>query len=396
MGPRGGGASNPLNPTYSYLGGTQTRLGQGLGYFNWEKSVGLAIGAALNGSTDVICLREGDSTDQGYGSGTAGANTRSTSIPTKSANTMNAAGIPANADGFLGLTGVAAASYTAYNDQCTFVGAAWAAAPGASAGGFGWTAPSSGSALVYVFPNNFDIVDIWDIEAGTGTRQWSSDFSAARTNLLTTTVGSSNKLTKVTRTGFGTQTRINFLEVAGSIYIQGCVPRMSSAPVLKVVNAGRQSWSTADWLTITNLYSSRNAVKDFIATYVALPLPVIVMVNLGINDWETGSGIDAATYETNLGTIAQDIIDSGGLPILIVPVPSNPTITQTQSAYGDAVYNVAIAKNLPVIDRTAKFVDFATADAAGYMDDDKHPNGTGCQVLATHESDIFVLVKSAT
>ncbi len=108
--------------------------------------------------------------------------------------------------------------------------------------------------------------------------------------------------------------------------------------------------------------------------------PNLTVIMLGIND--AISSVSGATFEANLTTIVTKAQLYGDVLLVSCFPSSDPTEAAREVGYITNMRNVSTAKICGFYDANALFVNYATANANGYMADTLHPNGAGYNFFA--------------
>jgi lysophospholipase L1-like esterase len=107
----------------------------------------------------------------------------------------------------------------------------------------------------------------------------------------------------------------------------------------------------------------------------AIPIlgAALLVINLGINDWETG--IPPATTAANIQALITAQKNAGGDVIICMPTPTGGTASPaTQATYLPFLIALANSNNIPLINWTARYTSWAVQNARGWMYDSLHPN----------------------
>lgn len=145
----------------------------------------------------------------------------------------------------------------------------------------------------------------------------------------------------------------------------------STTPGFDVVNGGWPTSRSGDWAANTGAFSPIPTI-----TYEAADL---VVIGLGINDWD--NGVPLATYIANMTAIVTAARAVSDVMLVIQP-QTNPSrnandAAANQKLYVDAITALAASTNSMIFDVQAQYGDYATANAAGLMADEVHPNPLG-------------------
>ena len=155
-----------------------------------------------------------------------------------------------------------------------------------------------------------------------------------------------------------------------------CGIEVSRVNGLSVSNFGLSGSKTIDWLLA-------GVTADYMAPIAQLKAwaPDLVTVMLGTNDHRSGS-VSAATYKTNLTTLVADLKATGIEVVLITP-PPNDAGSSAIAPYLDALYDVALTQDVPVLDVHDRWRSYSSTAALGLMSEGTHPNAAGYDDLAT-------------
>jgi len=169
----------------------------------------------------------------------------------------------------------------------------------------------------------------------------------------------------------GTHTLTLNTDIAGNVIILGVAGYDTTVSELKIYKAGWAGSRTTAWIETTSPWSPMNNVAAF--------SPDLVLVCLGINHWiASEASAPVATYQTELETLVdyyKGICDVA----IVTPVPSDTASASQarQDLFRTAMSDVATAKSVKLIDVYSHFVDYATANANGWMQNATHPNAAG-------------------
>jgi len=172
-------------------------------------------------------------------------------------------------------------------------------------------------------------------------------------------------------------TPINFKRtgVGLNLRIAGVTVYNSASKVLDIQNIAVAGSTSITWTNSSNAWSPLNAVPLLGAD--------VCFINICINDFITGTPLP--TYNTNISSlIAVNKVVSD--VVIFCPVPrqniSTPITVQTQ--YINIIKSLASPANfdLPIMDITNLYQSQETANAAGWMYDQTHPNSRGYTVMA--------------
>lgn len=362
-----GGAILP--PTTSYTGGTQTRLGQGVGYYNLDKPYGLAFRALLRSHAAFTALCIGDSTTAGVDT-QAGVPVRANSWPTRLAANLDAAGWPTSLDSYMGDANTGSgANFQTFIPQMITIGSGWAFGSVETMGGKNWqNSTTTTGDLSFQRVEASNCVDVLTIGTGHTLKVRYGNIDQANI-----TPASAPLLTRVTWANAGTVMAMR--RVSGTVTFSGAIMRDTTSPRIDLVNAGRSGSGTAYWSDSASPNRALNCLPILAAE--------VVLIDLLIADWGDSSGVSTATTTTNLTTIIDKIIAYGGIPVFVVPHPTPTSIAsaQRQADWTDVKYNLSDLYGIPLFDLHAHFGnDYTTGIVnAGFatVPDSSHINAAG-------------------
>jgi lysophospholipase L1-like esterase len=151
---------------------------------------------------------------------------------------------------------------------------------------------------------------------------------------------------------------------------------VNQAAGIQVNTAGASGTKTTDWIAST--FSS----PATLAQTTAGAAPDAYFVALGVNDANVTS---LATYATQLTTIVNTLKATSDVVLIsMLPPTQNSVTTAIWQTYLSAMYDVADACNVPLIDVSNIFGQTSDAIAAGLTSTDTvpHPNAAGYGVIA--------------
>lgn len=320
----------------------------------------------------VLCL--GDSTTFGDGSNNSGTgDLKPLNYPTQLTAMMNAAGINAHCNSFMGYGSVAFTN-NANNDSRISAGAGWTTFGSASPtlGATLWEQPGPGTAALSFTPKvNVDTFVVYYITAsGNGT--FTVDINGGSTTSQST--NSANGFGTVTKTGtLGANTLNIKYTSGGTIFILGVEAYDSSKKWVDFINSG---WSGAKASDLANNGSFFAPLAAF--SYVAPDLTIIMD---GINDW--GNSVSLSTYQTNMQSLITKGQASGDV-ILVSPAPSftSQAPIATQLGFVNIMAQLAVTNNIPFIDWYNRMGPQASNTAMYWTGNGLHPNMLGYSDLA--------------
>lgn len=142
-----------------------------------------------------------------------------------------------------------------------------------------------------------------------------------------------------------------------------------------MVNAGWSGSATTQWLGATEAHSPATLLPGVAAH--------LVPVALGTNDFDTSQDPDAV-FGPNLGLLL-DAMPAGADVLLVAAVPPVDDRTWPWSAYVDAMFAIAQARGIAMIDMSRAIGSHAEMLAADMIVDRLHQNtaGSADQAAAT-------------
>lgn len=330
-----------------------------------------AIARVRTGSGIAKIAVIGDSTTMGaFSNGVVFAGNKPLAFPAQMASQMSAKGLPSTNCSWFGSGNVApatAAGYTAYNPAVTFPIAGFAPGSILTLGAFPLASTTNGATLTYT-PENafaFDTVDIYFLGGvPAGTFNVNVDGGAS---LQTVVPGAAHTVQVVTITGIALATHaINIVtNTASPTFITGMVARASGTKRVEVYDMG---WSAAVVLNPAALgasYATPLSVTNQYVYFNALPVvaPDLTIIHLTINDINNQTATPAV-YQAALQTMVVQALVSGDC-LLMVGNPGNTAAWTggiVAPQYQAAVYAVAAALGIPVVDITKRWTSYAVTN----------------------------------
>ncbi len=312
-----------------------------------------AVAKTLAGNADTIVSIAGDSTTQGFD-----ASSFSTTYPSVLASLLTVAGYPAQAESRFGpvVTGATAGT----GDAQLSIGSGWASA-GVQSIQF-WTNSTSTNALVFTTLTTITGFDIYYFDGASGTFQVTVDGSTVDT----ITLGNTGVMVKKTYTTSSGTHALGVVRTAGSVSFMGWTLRNSAAKQIIIHNLGVSGSKSGDW-------SPGGGTNP--QAVLALTAAHLIIINLGINDWD--NGIPPATYLSNMQSLRAAVSPpSDVLWMYPVPTVTSQASIATQQAIGAQIYFMASSHNDIGLDMTKRWVSQANS-AALYNADGVHPNDSG-------------------
>ncbi|RQY50973.1 hypothetical protein DF109_32485 [Burkholderia stagnalis] len=327
------------------------------------------------GTGRVLCV--GDSITAGYGSQATGKN--ALCYPRQLASMLSAVGITAVSNAFIGYgpNGAVNTGTTPNLDLRISLGSWTEFTSVTGVGGYFFSATSSSNGTLSFTPTvNCDtFVIYWAGSSGNGS--FSANISGGTPTTVSTNTGS-GVLSKTTITGTLGANVLNLSwSSGGAVYIAGVEGYDSTKPSVSIINAGWSGSATSDWnntsggATYSPLYGPGVIAPD------------LIVVCLGINDWDLGT---LSAFQTNLTAIVTQYKTYADV-LLMSPVPTNPgqsvpggttPSTATQAGFVSALWSIANSAGVPVVDIFNRWQSFSAQNANSmYYDTVTHPDATG-------------------
>jgi lysophospholipase L1-like esterase len=276
-------------------------------------------------------------------------------------------GIPSHSDGYFGST-----LGTGGRDSRLGLGAGWSTASSiATLAGLAIRNATTTNPLTFTPTGPVDTFEIWWLGGSVaGTFTWSID-GGSTTSVDATAGGLQFGRTIASAASAGIHT-LSLARLSGAAFIAGIDAYDSTQRRVSQVVAG-QSAATIANLTNGDSTSSPLYPLNAVTTYA----PDLTILNEGINDAIQATVITA--YSASMQLMISKALQSGDVILMVPhPVSTSSASAAVQAAIRDAIYALAAANGgLPVVDLTERFVDYASASAAGWMSDSWHCNAAG-------------------
>lgn len=336
---------------------------------------GLARVTGATGRARIVVI--GDSTSWGEGGGDSGGNLRVNAKencwPTQLAKSLTTLGFPANYENLYcsganttvtSITDFQNAYKTGFN---TTGGWAFSASTGPGGCLFTNTTDTTG-VLSYTPQINVDTFELCEINSGTASAIITYNVDGGAETQITQSAAASLRFTTIPAGSVGSHT-LNIKRVSGaSVFIIGVRAYDSTTSQVDVINIGRGSSQTSDWIVSANPWSPLNGVTSLCST------ADLVIIDLTINDALLGATV--AAYKANLKTIIAQAAAGGASILLLTGNPSATTTIPdiTQQTFRQAMRDVANDLNLPMIDQWPVYGDWNTLNTKAWMYNANHPN----------------------
>ncbi|MDC7677046.1 SGNH/GDSL hydrolase family protein [Asticcacaulis machinosus] len=340
----------------------------------------------------ILCI--GDSTTAGHGAYAAGMgdNNKAGAWPTQLAALINARGGTASWSSIIGNNN--ASDTRLYDNQVTFPsGQGWnfstaAGVAGSTLGGYHTTASVHSPPSKYNFApiNACDTFEVYNPKAGGNARAWilsvndGADLATVSNMQTPSPPGAFEKYTLTTAMG------ANVLNIRAqnteTTYLAGIIAYNSAVREISVLNAG---WSGAKASDLNNGSGYAYGPVNAISVYD----PDLVIINIGINDANQASPTATATFISHVQAVIAAAKAAGTDVVLMAPTPIGSSYAANLNTLSAAILALGATNSLPVIDLRARFIDYATANGAGWMRDTLHPNVSGYAQIATAVADLI-------
>lgn len=190
------------------------------------------------------------------------------------------------------------------------------------------------------------------------------------------------KLTVVAASANSTNT-VTITNVSGAVSIIAIDARNSGAKLIRIQNAGVTGSLASGAATLSWNTPGNAAALDMIGNFA----PNLCLISLGTND--ALNVVSKATYKTAMQTIITECELSGDVILIVPPPNNNSTVATLMLTYRDAIYELAVTNNLPVIDI---FTRWSKIWQTNLMFDTNHPNNAGYWDIAALVSNTLTSV----
>lgn len=321
--------------------------------FKLRAAIGKAIGGT--GLAKIACMGTSIAAGQGALAG-------STSYPVRLRQLLAATGVP------IAGTGLVPCHHgdTPADARWAYPSGPWAKFnPGPTDRTMLYYSNASGAQAVFTSDLTGTAVDVYYSNASGGfTVSIDGGAAVAVTAAGGTTIG------VYTVTGLADTTHtVTIARTSGSVYLVGAQVRKASG--LLVSNIGLGGARVSD-LYLAQPYDAYNVVRTNL-------VPDLCIINVMTN--EAYTGVSAATFKANLDGILSGYA-AAAIPVLLVgEIPAGGTtvggVAMDLTAFRTALYELAVARDLPLIDLFERWGSFTAANGAGMMSDPFHPNAAG-------------------
>jgi hypothetical protein len=377
-GKRGMGTSGIHLPGNNHISGSFRSVARGQGVvpyaYNLKKSNTSRIRAVYQaGARSTLIALSGSSVIKGVDETASPYNTQyGVAVPMQLAALFNAKGINAGANNLYGWSGTSMSDYTTRDGRVAITGAVGTGSnPCLGGAEFALTAAAT---LSFTPPANVTKADIVFKDAAAGISfSWSVD-GGSETTISTLNNNSIRKVT-VSLGAAGIHT-IKITWIAGNvrIYAIDCYDDTAGRKEISFKQWGI-SGATASAMVDDTGTPSSGRIKQQNQYPVDLHISECGLPN----SWRNGTAV--ATVKGQLTTFVQAVKTANTDFMFLVPPYDNGVMgnTANQNLYVDAMYEVALSEDVPLIDLRKRWTSFANAVAQGWQvnSDAIHPTKNG-------------------
>lgn len=337
--------------------------------FNLKKSNTSAFRSVyLAGARNTRLAFMGDSTMRGTDELATPYNAQfGNATPMKLAPLLQSAGIAAGANNLFGSGTTTIADLKLRDGRFNHSGAAVFGGV-QTQGGSDFNFPTAASTISFTPQGNVTKFDIYWRDAAVGRNfSWAVDGGGA------TTINSSGvaamRKTTVSAGAAGVHT-LSLAWVAGSVNLFGIDAYDDTAGRVEVscLNWGVNGGTTSTM--IGNVGPPNGGRLQFITSFP----PDLVIGELGIvNSWRNSMSV--ATAKAEMTTLVQAVKAAGSDFMFLTPPYDGSVLglAANQNAYVDAMYEIAVSEDVPLIDIRQKWLSFANQTTLGLTGDNVHP-----------------------
>jgi len=295
------------------------------------------------------------------------------SWPTLLAKQLNSTLMPANRDSVMGAANGLAPEFG--NDARLVIGSGWTALNSPSTGGLLYSASAATASLAFTPTGQVNQFKLWYVTNNGGIGTYAVDAGGT----TTFSSGGAAGLTSVTIAAgaVGSHTLNLNWSSGAAIYVVGIEASNTTVGSIQVTNcgiggAGAGTVAGISYASAVAPWSPLNAVPT--------QAPDVVLIDLGINNWQGANSTSVAVFTTNLQAMitawkaTSDVILTPGPPSSISVVA-----LATQQQYITAMYQLAITNQIPIIDLFDRWGSYERANIAPFLfyGHILHPNGPG-------------------
>ena len=171
--------------------------------------------------------------------------------------------------------------------------------------------------------------------------------------------------------------RIEFQNIAGGFIILGPVRVNGATPGMRVSNAAVGGASSTTWRSDQAWYQNGPATRTIAGDH-----QLVLVESTMINDAALGITPET-THKANLIDQINFFRGGSGSPDVILWIPPHSSMSDAlHQRYVTAAKEVALDRNVPLLDMSARFGSFADATGLGLMYDTAHPSTAGYADIA--------------
>lgn len=291
--------------------------------------------------------------------------------PARLSQYLNSSILPAQRDSFMGAGGNSNGTSVLFNDS-RIVSTGWTGGS-FTVGGDLFTATAA-AALAFTPVDQVNQFTIWYVvnNPTTGVFSWTID-SGSATNI---TESGATGLFSVTVPAGSLGTHVLHLNwVSGTVFFLGVEAVNTAVGSVNVINGGYSGSTAVVWNNSSLAWRAVPAVVTL--------APDLILLDLGINDWNTGTGESIASFTSNMQALITAWKPTSDI-VLVTPAPSSIIGTgvpplATQEQYVSAMYALASANSLPIIDNFNRWGSFELKSPSPYnfYGNAIHPSGNG-------------------
>jgi len=335
--------------------------------------------AVKAGTGNCIIVCEGDSNIWGEGGGDSGGNNRVNAKercwPTIMAKRFAANGIPSTYENLYASGANATVTNPSdfnnvYKVGMSLTGSGWVFSGSTTLGGCLWTnTTDTTSTITIVTQDQCDTIEFQYPQITTaGTISYTIDGGSAVNIVETGTNTQKRTIVSLGSVGFHT---IVIKNVTSPGFFGGYRCWNSTIKQCQILNVGRGSSSTTDWVVNANVWSPLPSLQDICS--IASGVFLCSTINDGILN------MSDATYNANYQTLDVAAAAGGASVLYGTGIPSN--LAQVSQAIQDRLLNdlkaKAIANNRAMFAWADRSIDWNTMNAKGEIYNQNHPNTLG-------------------
>lgn len=315
------------------------------------------------GSGRCLFVLVGDSTQIGIdGSGVANWPNEGDYL----ARLLTNKGIPAYQNGFSGNStgGVTAGSRVPADPRMSL--GAWVGVSNVTLGGASYVG-NVGTPFSFTPTEQIDTCKVFyslaqangtTLTAGSGTPQFlAANGGSYNTKTATTTLGNNGCYLN---------------DVTGATSFQSMIAYNSAVSGVDIMNAGWWGSRLSDWKWDQNAYSSKR--------WLVSMQPNLIIIKAGLNDATVATPL--SQFKSDLSAFVSSLLVNSD----VILETQNPASSVDQTAYIQAMYDVAISLKIPLVDNYSAMGSYTLINSLGFMADTVHPSTQGYSDMAVRVS----------